>query len=74
MLIPIYILTYFGDGVWGTYLSLHFSVRARALSTLVGPLAAVFINPLFGMILDMKSLGPKSKGKIAFWVWTIPTA
>ena len=73
LLIPIYILTYFGDGVWGTYNSLHLSVRARALASLVGPLLAVFINPLFGMILDMKEVGPKKKGIIAFWVWTIPT-
>ncbi|KAI1380273.1 duf895 domain protein membrane protein [Hypoxylon crocopeplum] len=74
LLIPIYILTYFGDGVWGTYLSLHFSVRARALHSLVTPLLAVLINPLFGMILDMKRFGPKRKATIAFWVWTIPSA
>ncbi|XXG98145.1 hypothetical protein Hte_004466 [Hypoxylon texense] len=74
LLIPIYFLTYFGDGVWGTYMSLHFSVRARALSSLVTPILAVIMNPLFGMILDMKSVGPKKKGIIAFWVWTIPTA
>ncbi|KAM0418895.1 hypothetical protein ACHAPT_012160 [Fusarium lateritium] len=74
MLIPIYALTYFGDGVWGTYASLHFSVRARAFSNFIGPLLAVFINPLFGMILDMKSLGPRKKGIIAFWVWALPTA
>ncbi|KAI4867429.1 duf895 domain protein membrane protein [Hypoxylon rubiginosum] len=74
LLIPIYFLTYFGDGVWGTYLSLHFSVRARALSSLVTPILAVLMNPLFGMLLDMKSLGPKKKGIIAFWVWTLPTA
>ncbi|KAI8315209.1 hypothetical protein K4K59_001539 [Colletotrichum sp. SAR11_240] len=73
LLIPVYILTYFGDGVWGTYLSLHFSVRARALSAMLGPLVAVVMNPLFGMILDMKSVGPRRKGMIAYWVWTIPT-
>lgn len=73
MLIPIYMLTYFGDGVWSTYAALHFSVRARALSTLVAALAAVVINPLFGMILDMRSLGPKRKGNIAYWIWTIVT-
>ncbi|CAI0647663.1 unnamed protein product [Colletotrichum noveboracense] len=73
LLIPVYILTYFGDGVWGTYLSLHFSVRARALSAMLGPLVAVVMNPLFGMILDMKSVGPRRKGIIAYWVWTIPT-
>ncbi|KAI8234022.1 hypothetical protein K4K54_009278 [Colletotrichum sp. SAR 10_86] len=73
LLIPVYILTYFGDGVWGTYLSLHFSVRARALSAMLGPLVAVVMNPLFGMILDMKSVGPRRKGMIAYWVWTVPT-
>lgn len=55
-------------------MSLHFSVRARALSSLVTPILAVLMNPLFGMILDMKSVGPRKKGMIAFWVWTIPTA
>ncbi|KAI8293725.1 hypothetical protein K4K56_004116 [Colletotrichum sp. SAR 10_98] len=73
LLIPVYILTYFGDGVWSTYLSLHFSVRARALSAMLGPLVAVVMNALFGMILDMKSVGSRRKGMIAFWVWTIPT-
>ncbi|KAJ9130960.1 Peroxidase [Pleurostoma richardsiae] len=73
MLIPIYILTYFGDGVWGTYNSLHFSVRARALSSFIGPVLAVFINPFFGMILDMKMVNPRRKGTIAFWVWMLPT-
>ncbi|KAK8869439.1 hypothetical protein IAR55_000003 [Kwoniella newhampshirensis] len=74
LLIPVYVLTYFGDGVWGTYLSLHFSVRSRALSSLVAPLSALLINPLFGMILDMKSVGPRKKGLIAFWIWTVPSA
>ncbi|KAK8861196.1 hypothetical protein IAR55_002015 [Kwoniella newhampshirensis] len=72
MLIPIFILTYFGDGVWGTYLSLHFSVRARALSSLVTSIAAVLLNPLFGMILDRKKVGPRKKANVAFWVFTIP--
>ncbi|RDW64680.1 hypothetical protein BP6252_10331 [Coleophoma cylindrospora] len=73
LLIPIYMYTYFGDGVWGTYTSLHLSVRSRALVSLVGPVVAVLINPLFGMLLDMKSLGPKKKGIIAFWAWGIIT-
>ncbi|CZR58693.1 uncharacterized protein PAC_08585 [Phialocephala subalpina] len=71
LLISIYIFTYFGDGVWGTYMSLHFSVRARALGSFVGPLAAIFINPLFGMILDMKSIDPRRKEIITFWIWSL---
>ncbi|EFW99067.1 duf895 domain protein membrane protein [Grosmannia clavigera kw1407] len=74
MLVPIYMLTYFGDGVWGTYASKHYSVRARALSNFVGPCLAVLINPLFGKILDMKNVRPRTKGMIGFWVWTLPSA
>lgn len=73
MLIPMYVLTYFGDGVWGTYNTLHLSVRARALNSFIGPVIAVVANFLFGMVLDMKSLGPRTKGRIAFWIYTIPT-
>ncbi|OCF39058.1 hypothetical protein I317_07128 [Kwoniella heveanensis CBS 569] len=72
MLIPVFALTYFGDGVWGTYMSLHFSVRSRALSTLICSLAAVFVNLAFGKILDTKKWGPRRKAIIAFWVFTIP--
>ncbi|WVQ94653.1 hypothetical protein IAU59_001733 [Kwoniella sp. CBS 9459] len=72
MLIPMFALTYFGDGVWGTYMSLHFSVRSRALSTLLCSLAAVFVNLAFGKILDTKRWGPKRKATVAFWVFTIP--
>lgn len=74
MLIPVYMLTYLGDGVWGTYASKHYSVRARALSNFVGPCLAILINPLFGMILDMTNVRPRTKGIIGFWVWTLPSA
>ncbi|KAH8883766.1 duf895 domain protein membrane protein [Thozetella sp. PMI_491] len=73
LLIPIYILTYFGDGVWGTYHSQHFSVRTRALGALIGHTLAAILNPFFGLLLDMKSVGPRRKGMIAFFVWVIPT-
>ncbi|WVQ62893.1 uncharacterized protein L199_001042 [Kwoniella botswanensis] len=72
LLIPIFILTYFGDGVWGTYMSLHFSVRGRALSTLVNSLGAVVVNLAFSRILDTKRFGPRRKANLAFWTFTIP--
>ncbi|OCF45331.1 hypothetical protein I317_00854 [Kwoniella heveanensis CBS 569] len=69
LLIPVYIFTFFGDGVWFTYLAVHFSVRTRALSSLIAPVSSIVLQPIFGYILDQRRWGPRAKGMAAYGVY-----
>ncbi|QDS73165.1 hypothetical protein FKW77_002154 [Venturia effusa] len=62
--------SFFYGGTMGTYLSLHFSVRARALSTLIMlPMVLAF-----GRLLDNKCWPQKTRAWISFAFWAIPQA
>ncbi|WVQ74184.1 hypothetical protein IAR50_003778 [Cryptococcus sp. DSM 104548] len=65
--------SFFYGGVYGTYLSLHFSVRARALSSLITPSATILMVTLYGKyILDNKRWSQRTRGWLAFALWAIP--
>ncbi|WWC58580.1 uncharacterized protein I303_101123 [Kwoniella dejecticola CBS 10117] len=66
--------SFFYGGVYGTYLSLHFSVRARALSSLLIPTTVIPMVMAYGTMLDNKRWSQKKKGWIAFAMWAIPQA
>ncbi|KAE9981665.1 hypothetical protein EG327_006139 [Venturia inaequalis] len=66
--------SFFYGGTMGTYLSLHFSVRARALSTLITPSITVPMVIAFGRLLDTKHWSQKTRAWISFAFWVIPQA
>ncbi|WVR07876.1 hypothetical protein IAU60_004919 [Kwoniella sp. DSM 27419] len=64
--------SFFCGGVYGTYLSLHFSVRARALSSLVVPSFTVVMVTLYGIMLDNRKMSQRAKAWLAFAMWVLP--
>ncbi|RDW64799.1 hypothetical protein BP6252_10450 [Coleophoma cylindrospora] len=64
--------SFFYGGTMGTYLSLHFSVRARALSSLITPIIVVPMVISYGWLLDMKKWSQRQRAWIAFIIWLIP--
>lgn len=64
--------SFFYGGTMGTYLSLHFSVRARALSTLVVPIITILMVLAYGRFLDTKTRSQAQRAWIAFGLWLVP--
>ncbi|PMD54441.1 MFS general substrate transporter [Hyaloscypha bicolor E] len=64
--------SFFYGGTMGTYLSLHFSVRARALSSLITPCITIPMVMLYGKLLDVKRWSQMQRACIAFALWVIP--
>lgn len=64
--------SFFYGGTMGTYLSLHFSVRARAMSTLIIPIITIMMVIVYGMLLDMKRWSQSHRAWVAFMLWLVP--
>ncbi|CAK3917287.1 major facilitator superfamily transporter [Lecanosticta acicola] len=64
--------SFFYGGTMGTYLSLHFSVRARALSSLIVPSIVIPLVIAYGRLLDLKRLSLRRRAWIAFLLWLLP--
>ncbi|XPS99442.1 hypothetical protein M3J09_008619 [Ascochyta lentis] len=64
--------SFFYGGTMGTYLSLHFSVRARALSSLLVPCITIPSVILFGKLLDNQRWSQRRRAWVAFLAWIIP--
>ncbi|KAH6886962.1 major facilitator superfamily transporter [Thelonectria olida] len=66
--------SFFYGGTMGTYLSLHFSVRARALSSLITPSIVIPMVIAFGRLLDTSRWSQARRAWISFAFWVIPQA
>lgn len=64
--------SFFYGGTMGTYLSLHFSVRARAMSTLIMPIITIIMVLIYGRFLDMKRWSQAQRAWTAFILWVVP--
>lgn len=64
--------SFFYGGTMGTYLSLHFSVRARAMSTLIVPIITIIMVLVYGRFLDLKKRSQARRAWIAFVLWLVP--
>ncbi|KAK6213156.1 major facilitator superfamily transporter [Colletotrichum tabaci] len=69
--IPAFYSFFFG-GTMGTYLSLHFSVRARALSSLITPSLTIVMVIAYGKLLDTSRWSQAKRAWISFVFWVIP--
>ncbi|WWC92599.1 uncharacterized protein L201_007558 [Kwoniella dendrophila CBS 6074] len=63
--------SFFYGGSWSTYLGLYFSVRARALSSLISPFFCIVGCFGLGFILDIKSLSQKRRAQLGLLVVVI---
>ncbi|CAG8961848.1 hypothetical protein HYFRA_00014039 [Hymenoscyphus fraxineus] len=66
--------SFFYGGTMGTYLTLHFSVRSRALSSLITPTITIPLVMAFGKLLDIKRWSQQRRAWISFFCWVIPQA
>ncbi|KAH7265656.1 major facilitator superfamily domain-containing protein [Fusarium redolens] len=66
--------SFFCGGTMGTYLSLHFSVRARALSSLLLPTLSIILVIAYGKLLDRSRWSQTKRAWISFACWLIPQA
>lgn len=73
VLVPAFYSFFYG-GTMGTYLALHFSVRARALSTLLVPLVTIVLVLLYGRLLDNKRWSTVQRAWLSFLLWAVPQA
>ncbi|KUI72315.1 UNC93-like protein 2 [Cytospora mali] len=64
--------SFFYGGTMGTYLSLHFSVRSRALSSLITPIITIFMVMAYGRMLDMRRWSQAARAWLAFILWLVP--
>ncbi|KAJ2974755.1 hypothetical protein NQ176_g5888 [Zarea fungicola] len=73
--------SFFYSGSWSTYLGVYFTVRARALSSLISPFFCIIGCFGLGFILDSKHLGQRRRAQIglytvvvlnvAVYIWSI---
>ncbi|WWC87455.1 uncharacterized protein L201_002344 [Kwoniella dendrophila CBS 6074] len=78
---PWAVWSFFYSGTWSTYLGTYFSVRARALSSLVSPFFCIIGCFGLGFILDMKGVSQRRRAQYglftviilntAVYIWTI---
>ncbi|KPM37677.1 hypothetical protein AK830_g8888 [Neonectria ditissima] len=64
--------SFFYGGTMGTYLSLHFSVRARSLSSLIVPTITIPAVVAYGKLLDIKRWTQSKRAWLSFTLWVIP--
>ncbi|CAH0021226.1 unnamed protein product [Clonostachys rhizophaga] len=79
LVVPFFFYATFLLSYAGSFLSLYFSVRSRALASLVSALAQIAANILFGSFLDWKRFSLRQRAIIAYvfmmtlfggtWVW-----
>ncbi|OQD68825.1 hypothetical protein PENDEC_c030G00256 [Penicillium decumbens] len=73
--------SFFYSGTWSTYLATYFSVRARALSSLISPFFCIVGCFGLGFILDMKGLSQRRRAQaglftvvilnVGVYIWSI---
>lgn len=60
--------SFFYSGSWSTYLAINFSVRARALSSLISPFLCILGCFALGFLLDAKQLSQRSRAQLGLLV------
>ncbi|SGY79267.1 BQ5605_C008g05091 [Microbotryum silenes-dioicae] len=68
LIVPLIVQAVFPESFNGTYLTLHFSVRARALGSFLSAIVAIVAGNLLGWLLDSKKFSLKSRARYSFFV------
>ncbi|CDM34717.1 hypothetical protein DTO013E5_3361 [Penicillium roqueforti] len=64
---PWALWSFFYGGTWSTYLGTYFTVRARALSSLISPFFCIIGCFGLGFILDMKGFSQRRRAQIGLY-------
>ncbi|KAK0501789.1 MFS general substrate transporter [Armillaria luteobubalina] len=80
LIIPLITQAVFSEAFNGTYLTLHFSVRARALGSFLSAIVAIIFGNILGRFLDRTTLPLKFRARTAYivvlglqgcwWIWS----
>lgn len=68
LIVPLIVQAVFTEAVMFTFLSLWFSVRARALGSFLSGIIALIVGNLLGAFLDSRKLSLRSRSRGAFFV------
>ncbi|KAJ5893242.1 Membrane protein [Penicillium taxi] len=81
LVLPLFLYATWPLSYIGSYLSLYFSVRSRALASLVSAIAQIITNIVFGSFLDWKRFSLQQRAKWSYifmvslilgcWVWGV---
>ncbi|CAD6887778.1 unnamed protein product [Tilletia controversa] len=66
LILPLIFQTTFSESLTGTYAALHFSVRARALGSLLSAICAQLANFILGFLLDWQKATVNRRSRVAF--------
>ncbi|KAK8009611.1 hypothetical protein PG989_000544 [Apiospora arundinis] len=66
--------SFFYSGTWSTYLSIYFTTRSRALSSLVSPFFCIVGCFGLGFILDLKGVSQRRRAQFGLWTVVILNA
>ncbi|KFY92542.1 hypothetical protein V498_04876 [Pseudogymnoascus sp. VKM F-4517 (FW-2822)] len=64
--------SFFYGGTLGTYLALHFSVRTRALSSLITPTVTIPMVVAYGRLMDQQRWSQRHRAWIGILIWLVP--
>ncbi|KIP03687.1 hypothetical protein PHLGIDRAFT_121349 [Phlebiopsis gigantea 11061_1 CR5-6] len=80
LIVPLIVQAVFPESFNGTFLTLHFSVRARALGSFLSAIVAITVGNILGWFLDRNSIALKTRARSAFvvvlglqgcwWAWS----
>lgn len=80
LIVPLIVQAVFPESYTNTYLAAHFTVRSRALGSLVSACGSVIVGNVLGRYLDWVGLSLKTKARWAFiviltlqggwWIWS----
>ncbi|GJN87616.1 hypothetical protein Rhopal_000571-T1 [Rhodotorula paludigena] len=81
LIVPLIAQAVFSESFNSTYLTLHFSVRARALGSFLSAIVCILAGNLFALLLDAKRwpLGTRARAAFAlavtlqgaWWTWSV---
>ncbi|GAA5872122.1 hypothetical protein JCM16303_000986 [Sporobolomyces ruberrimus] len=79
LLFPISLYAQWSSGYTGSFLTIHYSVRSRALGSFLVAVSAVIVNAILGFFLDNQSFSKKFKARSSYltimallggcWIW-----
>lgn len=81
LIVPLIAQAVFSESFNSTFLTLHYTVRARALGSFLSAVVSILAGNLFGLLLDAKRFNLQQRARYAFflvmglqgawWTWSI---
>ncbi|BGP38850.1 hypothetical protein JCM10450v2_002806 [Rhodotorula kratochvilovae] len=81
LIVPLITQAVFSESFNSTFLTLHYTVRARALGSFLSAVVCIIAGNLFGLLIDSKRLNLKQRARYSFfvvlglqgawWTWSI---